>query len=240
LYSHADTSLIVDKQDYLYIEKNNSFFSDGNVINGGPLTKQGKGTARVCCFGGQFARLSVNDGGKFLAKDCWWEGTPRIPLNIKGSGEISIDGSMIAPWMSDSTTTIKIGEFNGKINLLNTYVHGSVKVDPGNSNLNLLLWNNNFFHKLNPYENISQGTTARLALLGTNAQCITDACQNVYSIPDKSYRVSDMPAFIENNTAFDRSQKPELFRNLPNGVSNIYLSRVSIGATKRGIVFRKQ
>jgi hypothetical protein len=239
LYSHADTSLMVDKLDYLYVEKNNSFFSDGNILTGGPLTKQGKGTARVCCFGGQYARLSVNDGATFVAKDCWWEGKPRIPLDIKGSGQISIDGSMLAPWMADSTTTIKITEFNGKINLLNMYVHGSVKVDPGKSALNLLMWNNNFFHKLNPHENIKQGTAARLALLGTNAQCITETCQNVYSIPDQAYRVTDMSGFIDNMTAFDRNQKPVLFQNLPAGTSNIYMSRVSIGACKRGVVFSK-
>lgn len=242
LYSHADTSLMTDKLDYLYVEKNNSFFSDGNILNGGPLTKQGKGTARVCCFGGQFARLSVNDGAKFLAKDCWWEGKQRIPLDIKGSGEISIDGSMLAPWGVDSTPTIKIGEFYGRINLLNMYIQGSLKVDPGKSSLNLLSWNNNFFHKLSPHEYIKSGTAAKIALLGSNSQC-TDArkeCQNIYSIPDQVYRVTDMPAFLGNMTAFDRSQKPELFRNLPDGVSNIYMSRVTIGASRRGIVFSKQ
>lgn len=241
LYSHSDVSLMVDKLDYLYVEKNNSFFSDGNVITGGPLTKQGKGTARVCCFGGQFARLSVNDGAKFLAKDCWWEGTLRTPLEIKGSGTISLDGSMIAPYRADSTPTIKINEFNGKINLLNLYVYGSLKVDPGNSALNLLLWNTNFFHKLNPHEYIKSGTAAQIALLGSNAQCLEnkEGCQSVLSIPDQSYRVKDMPSYIESMTAFDRGEKPVMLQNLPAGTSNVYFSRVSIGATKRGIVFSK-
>jgi hypothetical protein len=242
LYSHADTSLMVDKLDYLYVEKNNSFFSDGNVITGGALTKQGKGTARVCCFGGQFARLSVNDGAKFLAKDCWWEGKLRIPLDLKGSGEISLDGSMIAPWNQDSTTTIKINEFNGKINLMNMYIYGAVKVDPGKSALNFLMWDVNFFNKLNPHELIKSGTAAQIALLGTNAQCLDnkDVCQTVFSIPDQTYRVNDATSFIEGMTSFDRSQKPVQFQDLPAGVSNIYFSRVSIGATKRGIVFSKQ
>ncbi|WP_205508582.1 right-handed parallel beta-helix repeat-containing protein [Longitalea arenae] len=241
LYSHADTSLITNRLDYLYIEKNNSFFSDGNVLRGGTLTKQGKGTARVSCFGGQFARLSVNDGARFIAKDCWWEGKPRIPLDIKGSGVISIDGSMLAPWAADSTPTIKVGEFNGNISLLNMYIQGSVKVDPGKSALNLLLWNNNFFHKLSPHEYVKSGTAAKIALLGSNSQCVDgrEACQTIYSIPDQMYRVNSIPAFINDITAFDRSQKPQLFTNLPAGVSNIYMSRVAIGAARRGVVFSR-
>jgi hypothetical protein len=242
LYSHADTSLMSDKLDYLYVEKNNSFFSDGNYLQGGTLTKQGKGTARVCCFGGQFARLSVNDGARFLAKDCWWEGKPRIPLDLRGSGEISLDGSMLAPWNADSTPTIRINEFNGRINILNMYIQGSVKVDPGKSALNLLMWNNNFFHKLAPYEYVKTGSAARLALLGSNSQCTDtkEACKTIYSITDQVTRISDMPAFLDNMTTFDRNEKPVLFRDLPGGISNIYISRVSIGASRRGVVFSKQ
>jgi hypothetical protein len=242
LYSHADTSLMSDKQDYLYIEKNNSFFSDGNYITGGSLVKQGKGTSRVCCFGGQFARLSVLNGAKFMAKDCWWEGKPRIPLDLKGSGEISLDGSMIAPWGADSLPTIRIGDFNGKINLLNMYIHGSVAVNPGNSALNLLMWNINYYYKLNPYEYIRAGSAAKVALLGGNTQCFDnrEICKNVFSIPDQIYRVGDMPTFLGNMTSFDLAQKPVLLHNLSDGVSNIFISRVSIGASKRGIVFTKQ
>jgi len=242
LYSHADTSLMSDKQDYLYIEKDNSFFSDGNCITGGSLIKQGKGTSRVCCFGGQFARLSVLNGAKFMAKDCWWEGKSRIPLDLKGSGEISLDGSMIAPWSADSLPTIRIGDFNGKINLLNMYIHGSVAVNPGNSALNLLMWNINYKLKLSPYEYIHSGKTVRYALLGGNAQCSDnrEICKNVLSIPDQLYRVGDVSGFVDDMTSFDRSQKPELYRNLSEGVSNIFISRISIGASKRGIVFSKQ
>src|SRR5262249_23594795 len=72
LYSHADTSLFVDRMDHLYVEKDNSFFTDGNRIIGGPLVQQGKGEARVACFGGQYAGLWVDNNASFLAKDCWW------------------------------------------------------------------------------------------------------------------------------------------------------------------------
>jgi hypothetical protein len=242
IYSMSDTSLISENQDYLYIEKNNSFFSAGNYLSGGPLTRQGKGSAKVCCFGGQFAKLTVNNGARFIGKDCWWEGSTRVPLELKGSGEISLDGAMIAPNGADSAPTIKIKDFNGKINLMNMYLQGSVATDPGNSALNLLMWNIHFYYKLNPYEYIKNGKNTRYALLGANSQCFDnrEVCKTVYSIPDKTKGVTDVLGFIENMTALDRSVKPMMYRNLSAGVSNIYISRVTTGSTKRGIAFIKQ
>lgn len=241
IYSTSDTSLVSENQDYLYIEKNNSFFTNGNIIKGGPLTGQGKGTARVFCYGGQFSRLSVTNGATFVAKDCWWEGHDRYPLDLKGSGNISIDGAMIARSNSDSTATIRINGFSGTVNLMNMYIMGSIAVSKQNSNLNLLLWNNNFFHKMAPYEYINQSGKGQMALLGSNTQC-TDKrpiCANVLSIPDKTYGIKDVNSFIYNNTKFDLTEKPLLFRNLPASASNIYISRISIGTSAKGIVFTK-
>jgi hypothetical protein len=241
IYSTSDTSLVSENQDYLYIEKNNSFFTNGNIIKGGALTRQGKGTARVFCYGGQFSRLSVTNGATFVAKDCWWEGNDRYPLDLKGSGNISIDGAMIARANSDSTPTIRINEFSGKVNLMNMYILGAISVPKQASNLSLLLWNNNFFHKMAPYEYINQGANSQLALLGSNAQC-TDKrpiCVDVLSIPDKTYGIKDVNTFIGNNTTFDLNDKPLLFRNLPTSASNIYITRVSIGTTVKGIIFTK-
>jgi hypothetical protein len=241
IYSSTDTSLVSENQDYLYIEKNNSFFTTGNYIKGGALTRQGKGTARIFCYGGQFAGLSVTNGATFVAKDCWWEGPDRYPLNLKGSGNISIDGALIARTNSDSTPTIKISDFTGKINLMNMYIKGAIAVDKQTSKLNLLVWGNNFWHKTDPYEYIKQGANSQLALLGSNAQCEDSRpiCATVLSIPDKTYGIKDVNTFIDNNTAFDLNQKPLLYRNLPAGVSNIFMSRVSIGASAKGIVFTK-
>jgi hypothetical protein len=121
------------------------------------------------------------------------------------------------------------------------YVQGSVAVNPGNSALNLLLWNIHFYYKMNPYEYIKEGKNSHYALLGSNTQCFsnTEACKNIYSVPDKVQRVTDTLKFIENMTSFDRSVKPVLYRNLPQGVSNIYVSRVTFGAAQKGITFTK-
>jgi hypothetical protein len=223
----------------MYIEKNNTFFSTGHVLEAGSLVSQKKGTARVCCYGGQFAVMHLKNGARFIAKDCWWEGSERVPLELKGAGDITIDGAKIAPVNDDSLPTIKISSFNGNISLLNLYVQGSLAADPGSSALNLLVWNVIFYHKMNPGEYVKPGPNSKIGLLGLNAQCFdkTEKCKSVISIPDKEYKVPDQSSFLETMTAFDRSSSPIPFTNLPAGVSNIYISRVSVFPMPQAIVF---
>jgi hypothetical protein len=81
-----------------------------------------------------------------------------------------------------------------------------------------------------------------MALLGSTAQCFngSEGCKNVFSIPDKTAGFSDLPAFLNEMMANNSKLKPVPYQNLPKGVSNIYISRISIGAARKGIVFTKQ
>ena len=240
IYSHADTSLSVEALDYLYVQKENSFFMDGNYIVGGPLVRKGQGTARVACYGGQFARLSVQQNGQFLAKDCWWEGNNKIPLDLQGSGNVCIDGAMIAPNGADSSPVIRIGKFDGNISLMNMYVQGAIQPRADNPNLNLLIWNINFYHKMDPLAFLRQGTTYKGAFMGLTAQCFngSPACKDVESIPDQLQNVRDVGPFLMTATTADRESRPLSFLNLSPGVSNVRISRVSIlGVRGRGVSF---
>ena len=71
----VDTSLYAGGLDYLYIQKENSFFSDGNYVSGGSLWQRSLSTARVYCFGGQFVRM-----GRAILADAGLEaGSPLAP-----------------------------------------------------------------------------------------------------------------------------------------------------------------
>lgn len=241
IYSHADTSLMVEGMNYLYIQKNNSFFTYGNYIVGGRLAKRNKGTASVCCFGGQFSRLTVLRDARFLAKDCWWEGAERIPLDLAGSGTICIDGAMVAPMHADTMATVRIGKFKGKISLLNMYVQGALGCEPDNPDLQLLAWNIHFYHKMRVLDFLGKECNFKAAFLGLNAQCFnrTDKnCQSIIPVADRLQNVEDINSFLDNLTAQSRESRPRLTRELPRGVSNIYITRVSLGAMGRGIVFK--
>jgi pectate lyase-like protein len=238
VYAHADTSLFMNGMDNLYLEKNNSFFTAGNCLVGGPRMAQGKGTAKMCCYGGQFAFLSVQNGAQFLAKDCWWEGN-RQPLNLQGKGNITIDGAMIAFSASDTIPTIRIGKFAGKISLLNMYVQGTILPQAENKDLSLLVWNIYFFRLVQPLGFLGQTPDYKGAFLGLNSQCFgkDPACMHIISIDDQTPNVADTNQFLDDMTAQDRENMPLLLKNLPSGVSNIYLSRVNLGAMNNGIIF---
>jgi hypothetical protein len=241
LYSHADTTLAVRRMNYLYVEKDNSFFSDGNFVEGGSLLQHGQGTARVACFGGQFARVAVAAHGDFLAKDCWWEGGLRTPLDLRGSGNICIDGAMIAPNGADSLPTVKIGRFDGNISLMNMYLQGALMVNDDNPGLQLLVWNVHFLHKMNVLDFIGKKASYKGAFLGLNAQCFRPAdpaCKDILSIPDRLVNEPSATAVLEDMTQEDRRTSPALLKELPAGTSNIYVSRVSFGRGGTAISFQ--
>jgi hypothetical protein len=236
----TDTSLFVRNMNYLYVQKDNSFFSTGNYISGGPLVQQNRGTARVCCYGGQFVRLFVQQNGRFVAKDCWWEGQDRVPLDLSGSGAITIDGGMVAAYKNDSTTTVNIGKFNGSISLMNMYVQGALSAAADNPGLNLLVWNIHFYFKMNVLSFVEKRATYKGAFLGLNAQCFRNndpACQAIIGIGDRLQNIGDINKFLDTQTSSTRDSKPVPYTVLPEGVSNIYISRVSFGTMGRGLSF---
>lgn len=241
LYSHADTSLAIMGMNYLYVEKNNSFFSEGNVVSGGDLVKKGAGTARLSCYGGQFARLKVINNGKFLARDCWWEGTDPVAFDLQGSGTVCIDGAMVAPTHEDSSSAVAIGNFSGRVSLMNMYVQGALAAQLDNPNLDLLLWNIHFYHKMDVLDFLRKGGKSKAAFFGLTAQCFRPkdtACKAIISIGDRLLNNRDTLATLERGTAFDRESKPVIMRVLPPGTSNIYISRVSLPAIAgKGIEF---
>jgi hypothetical protein len=147
---------------------------------------------------------------------------------------------MISPSKADSMPTIHIGKFNGNIILMNMYLMGAILPQPDNPALNLLAWNIHFYSKMNPVDFLKDGGSYKGAFLGFNAQCFKaddPACKTILSINDQLHNVPDVNPFLDTMTARDRESRPILFRNLPAGVSNIYISRVSLGAMSNGIVF---
>jgi len=240
LYSNATWSLQGQELDYLYIEKDNSFFSDGNLLTGGKLTEAGKGIAVLNCFGGQYAGISIDKNAKAIFKDCWWEGGKRIPVALNGKGSITIDGAMVAPNKVDSNTTIDIQQFSGRISLLNMYIQGAVNAAPNNPNLKLLLWNINFSYTLDPFRFVQTTSNFKTAWMGLTSQCFTPndkKCETIYNLNDHFKSISDTAGFLVEMTRDDRLAMPRLMKR--SKACNIYISRVSIGDCNTAIRFRK-
>lgn len=241
IYVLSDTTLHMKGNNYLVVQKENSFFSDGNHIEGGRLLKEGNGTSKLLGFGGQFAGLTTSNNAEFVGRDIWWEGKSAIPLDLKGSGNITIDGAMIAPLKKDSLTTVRINRFDGRVSLMNLYLQGALEVNPDNPNLELMAWNINFYYKMNPL-NFLQGRSSFKALAsGFTAQCFDKNRQictgNPLSFGEYRKNITDVDSFIMDMTKSDRENAPLQYTKLPQNISNIYLSRVTIGKCGPGVSF---
>jgi len=241
LHTTSSNALHLIGTDFLYVQKQNSFFSSGNKVSGGPLSRQGKASGGLYCFGGQFAGCQVEGNGTFIAKDCWWEGPTRLPINIQGSGNITLDGIMVAPVNADSNATVKIGKFDGKISVLNAYIQGALTVEGKNPSLKFLVWNTHFYHKMRPLAFVTTGSSYQAAFLGLSAQCFDSgkpACAEIISIDDKFINVQKQQSFILESLALDRAAVPRRFVQHRSGTS-VFISRISIGSCETAITFSK-
>jgi hypothetical protein len=236
IYSKSKTSIYIDQLNYTYFEKNNSFFSTGNTVIGGNKVKAGTGTSKLYCFGGQSAGVHLENNATMVAHDCWWEGGSTkdfLPLNLSGNGNLTVDGALYSPSNHDSTTTINVSDFTGNICLLDMYLGGSIDVKPNSAGLKMLVWNVNYYYKKDPFFFFKQKMASKIAMLGITTQCFSTAVtkcatEDPQSLTDMSVNVSDLNAFINELTRENRKATPKPYINLKNGVSNIYISRVSV------------
>lgn len=247
LYTLGNKTLFINKLDYTYFEKNNTFFSNGNTVIGGPKVKNGTGTSKLYLFGGQSALTSLQENATVVAKDCWWEGAiskDLIPYNLTGSGNFTLDGAMIAPAAQDSSNVITVSNFKGNISLMNIYLYGAVYVNPSSAGLNMLVWNVNMLHKMEPTAFMKEKGSYKLAMLGITSQCNksknpTCTSEDPRSIPDNAANVPDVNSFIARMTKDGQKALPRKYKNLPAGVSNIFISRVSTMGANTGYTFTR-
>ena len=240
VYSSTDTSLVLKNLNYLYVEKRNSFFNDGNIIEGGKIQRAGNGTFRVMFNGGQFARLNLKGNVSLLARDCWWEGgSTRIPLHVRGDGNLAIDGAMISPYLADSTASIFIDKFSGKVSLTNIYMYGGLKVEPNNSKLELLCWNMHFYHSMHPNLAINSKGTYKALLSGFSCQCFETErkeCGQMVTFEPVKRNVSNEGDFFNRMTQLSRTRLiPIAVPSKTSKTTLVYLSRVSMGTALNGV-----
>ncbi|MEO6916221.1 MAG: glycosyl hydrolase family 28-related protein [Chitinophagaceae bacterium] len=247
LYTLSNKTLNINKLDYTYFEKNNSFFSNGNTVIGGEKVAAGTGTSKLYCFGGQSAVTNLQNNATMVAKDCWWEGKTSNdvkPFNLSGNGNYTLDGAMIAPPALDSSAVINVSNFKGNITLMNLYLYGAISVNAASPGLNILIWNVNMMNKLDPTGFTRQKSGYKLAMLGITSQCSKSkdpkcADENPRSVADETIGITDVNSFITALSRDNQRAMPRRYRNLPVGVSNVYISRVSTLSGNAGYTFNK-
>lgn len=239
LYSLCPNTMYLDKLDYLYLEKTNSFFSDGTYIDAGTLVQSGKGTHKVVFNGGQFVGSVLKNNATLIARDCWWEGMEHTPIKLEGEGNYLVDGAMVAPRSMDSGTTITVGKFTGNVVFENMYLVGGIDVKTDNPKLNLMLWNVNFQYMNNPLRFIRSGIKYKMWTSGLTYQCFNNesiGCRgDAVEVSDQKFNISDENAYVLEMSKMSRSRLTVPYTNLSAGISNFYLSRVAIESQGLGI-----
>lgn len=246
LYSGASYSLVVEGYNHTYFEKNNSFYSSGNILTGGALQQSGKGNMALHCFGGQAAKTQLENNAVMVAKDCWWEGAYKkdfLPLElVSGSGRLSISGALFAPTDLDTSISVRIGNFKGKVTLCDMYIYGGIEVYGNRPELHVLLWNINLMRKTDAYSHLNRNTLSKIFVSGITTQCapsLNTGCveEKLTSNEDFTNNISNRDAFIGDMMNDLGESMPRNYRTLPSSVSNIYISRISVTAGRKALLF---
>jgi len=238
LYSSADTTLLVNQYNYTLFEKNNSFFSNGNIIVGGSIQKAGKGTLRLNCFGGQFAGAQVRNGARIVIKDCWFEGNIRNPIYLDGDGEFMLDGAMITPYHVDSTESIVIKDFKGKITFANMYMQGNFKISP-ETTADILIWNVNIRGVPVVLPPVGRAFKGKLAVMGITSECNYPGdtrCEGFKSYEDQFFNIPDKNSFLQSNMQVGLTAMP-CGGLIPGKSNQVLISRITLERLGVGLKF---
>jgi hypothetical protein len=248
IYTLTNNTLLIDRLDHTYFEKNLSFFSRGNKVIGGDLVRAGTGKSRLYCFGGQSAGASLQNNATMVAKDCWYEGMAKkdyLPLDLtNGYGNLTVDGALYSPSDADSNAIIKVSNFRGRISLSDMYLMGTIDVKPNSPNLEMLIWNIHYYYKMNPLSFLQKPTKSKIAVIGISSQCFKSkdancADESPLSINDSLNNISHARSFISKLSMDNRKAMPRRYKTLKDGVSNIFISRVSTLNGNTSYTFRK-
>lgn len=97
---------------------------------------------------------------------------------------------------------------------------------------------------IDPSAFMRQKSSYQLAMLGITSQCSKAkdpkcADENPRSVPDETSGVSDVNGFISRLSKDNQRAMPGKYRNLPKGVSNVFILRVSTLGKNVGYTFTK-
>lgn len=246
LYIGAAYAVVVEGYNHTYFEKNNSFYSSGNVLTGGELQRSGKGSMALHCFGGQAAKTKLENNAVMVAKDCWWEGAFKkdfLPLDLEsGSGRLSVSGALFAPSDLDTGVSVRIGNFKGRVTLCDMYVYGGLEVSGNHPDLNVLLWNINLMRKTDAYSNIKRNSQSKIFISGMTTQCsptLNSGCpeEKINSNEDLVNNVSNREEYISVMMNDLGKAMPRNYKVMSTSVSNVYISRVSVTGGKKALLF---
>ncbi|MBC7921737.1 MAG: hypothetical protein H7Z75_11700 [Ferruginibacter sp.] len=186
----------------------------------------GQGVAsrgRMGIFGGASSNnalsYEVANGGRLMAQDIWYEGSPKGFVKLTDSGVFTLNGARIAAY-NGSEEQVDINNFNGNATFLGVHMNGKFLVQGEGTNANVLAAGMQFDV---PNAYVNRSPRAKAFLL------------NSRTYAGGSYPVGNSgeadPAFIRKMLEQVRTERP-LYKTASGGLT---MYRVQVAQTSVGI-----
>ena len=223
-------ALLVNSLTNTYVQKTNSYYAYRDEIIGSPLHATGKATSTVNLFGGQPGFFSVKNYGKYFVKDTWFEGTVKegIPFRVTGNGTIVIDCARLGVYdRGPSYPVLEATNFTGKFLLMNSYVDNTILVDNKSAAGTMMFINLQM--NFDPIVKANGPKNNRMLNMSGIASDQQKKTVNDLGEP------TNIKSLMKELTGLTKDILPRYYTNLPNGISNVWFSRISFGNVRTAI-----
>lgn len=193
---------------------------------------------RVAMFGGGTGEgqsvYSVEQGGRLLVQDCWYEGEGTSFVRLSDFGTFTLNNARIAAadvgHGGAGDGLLELDDFRGSVSLINNwYWQTSTRISGDSSDTDLLLLGSygepNLTQPVPPSYLINESPNARVEhwFSESNGRQIPHATE-----PD--------PVFLRRMLEQVRTEKPRRLISLPQGVTDVRIYRVSIESCKYSMI----
>lgn len=194
---------------------------------------------RVAMFGGGTGEgqsvYSVEQGGRLLVQDCWYEGEGTSFVRLSDFGTFTLNNARIAAadvggHGGAGDGILEINDFRGSVSLINNwYWQTSTRISGDGAGTELLVLGSygepNLTQPVPPTYLVNESPNARVEHWFSES--------NYRQIP---HATEPDPVFLRKMLEQVRTEKPRRLVTLPSGVTDVRVFRVSIESCKYGMI----
>jgi len=218
------------------------------LVTGGPDAQTGNSKGgRTVLFGGSGGNnkvsFSVSKGGNLMVQDTWYEGPNRSTFaTVSDSGrsksQFTIEGSRGALPKGNGPAVL-VNNLNGNVTILNNTLFNVIQVEGVGAGNVWVAGNTTDGSGICPEPYVSSSYLVNNSST-TRGVFIENRYQGANgSLPDPDEGTAD-PAFVRTMLAQDRASRFSQISDLPAGVTDVKLYRVTTGNAKFGIHIQPQ
>lgn len=215
------------------------------VIGSDKAAQDKPANTRTVLFGGASSNCasmySVENGGRLMAQDIWYEGQPTTFTQLKGSGTFTLSGAQVAPGRAGPNASpsdpaaagISIVDFSGKASFLTNVVQTRALVTGKTDKANVMLMG---IQAGDAQVLVPPPAGAKVSLLFSRRYATAaEGEPPTRSLPDVG---SADPAWVLSMLQQLRTDTPQWLTVKPKSVTDVRIYRVQIDGFNNGILLQ--